>query len=213
MCSYVNFTQKREFTYVLSGLRAFLERLAFQLPCKQRFLSCMAFLQSSSQLFHITYFFICIGTLLRALYPSSERESKFLRRLFTSSIKREIISTLQSCSDDKEMYKKVGHTCEVVVLLTKPIAFFTFSLQSPLSDLKVPINERSAVKRSARDDGKVGRGESLLFPLSFSHHPLRTRCRNSLPRSFRDRLQIIRDDWGRVSSRVARIVSHGRGLF
>ena len=175
----------------------------------------MAFLQSSSQLFHITYFFICIGTLLRALYPSSERESKFLRRLFTSSIKREIISTLQSCSDDKEMYKKVWHTCKVVVLLTKPVAFFTFSLPSPspLSDLKVPINERSAVKRSARDDGKVERGESLLFPLSSSHHPLRTRCRNSLPRSFRDRLQMIRDDWGRVSSRVARIVGHGCGLF
>ena len=155
----------------------------------------MAFLQSSSQLFHITYFFICIGTLLRALYPSSERESKFLRRLFRSSIKREI---------------RHFH-----LLLTKPVAFLTFSLPSPspLSDLKVPINERSAVKRSARDDGKVERGESLLFPLSSSHHPLRTRCRNSLPRSFRDRLQMIRDDWGRVSSRVARIVSHGRGLF
>ena len=61
------------------------------------------------------------------------------------------------------MYKKVGHTCEVVVLLTKPIAFFTFSLPSPSSDLKVPINERSAVKRSARDDGKVGSGDSVSY--------------------------------------------------
>ena len=42
-------------------------------------------------------------------------------------------------------------------------------LQSSLS-LKININERSA-----RDDGKKERGESLPFPLSASHHPLRTR--------------------------------------
>ena len=63
-------------------------------------------------------------------------------------------------------------------------------LQSSLS-LKININERSA-----RDGEKKERGESLPFPLSASHHPLRTRCRHSLSRPFRDRLQIIRDDWG-----------------
>ena len=65
-------------------------------------------------------------------------------------------------------------------------------LQSSLT-LKININERSA-----RDDGKKERGESLPFPLSASHHPLCTRCRHSLSRPFRDRLQIIRDDWGWV---------------
>ena len=37
------------------------------------------------------------------------------------------------------MYKKVRCTCEVVVLLIKPIAFLTFSLSSASLDLKVPI--------------------------------------------------------------------------
>ena len=76
-----------------------------------------------------------------------------------------------------------------------PYGHFFWSLtrlQSSLS-LKININERSA-----RDDGKKERGESLPFSLSASHHPLRTRCRHSLSRPFRDRLQIIRDDWGWV---------------
>ena len=115
----------------------------------------------------------------------------------------------------KKCPKRCDTRAKLLFCLQNLLLFLTFSLPSPspLSDLKVPINERSAVKRSARYDGKVEKGESLLFPLSSSHHPLRTRCRNSLPRSFRDRLQMIRDDWGRVSSRVARIVSHGRGLY
>ena len=37
------------------------------------------------------------------------------------------------------MYKKVLCTCEVVVLLIKPIVFLTFSLSSGSLDLKVPI--------------------------------------------------------------------------
>ena len=37
------------------------------------------------------------------------------------------------------MYKKVWCTCEVVVLLIKPIVFLTFSLSSASLDLKVPI--------------------------------------------------------------------------
>ena len=36
------------------------------------------------------------------------------------------------------MYKKVSERVQVVVLLIKTIAFMTFSLPSPSSDLKVP---------------------------------------------------------------------------
>ena len=37
------------------------------------------------------------------------------------------------------MYKKACCTCEVVVLLIKPIVFLTLSLPSASLDLKVPI--------------------------------------------------------------------------
>ena len=37
------------------------------------------------------------------------------------------------------MYKKAWCTCEIVVLLIKPIVFLTFSLPSASLDLKVPI--------------------------------------------------------------------------
>ena len=37
------------------------------------------------------------------------------------------------------MYKKAWCTCNVVVLLIKPIVFLTFSLLSASLDLKVPI--------------------------------------------------------------------------
>ena len=43
------------------------------------------------------------------------------------------------------MYKKVLCTCEVVVLLIKPIVFLTFSLSSASLDLKVP-NVKSPVR-------------------------------------------------------------------
>ena len=49
------------------------------------------------------------------------------------------ILTSQSCSDGKEMYNKAWCTCKIVVLVIKPIAFLTFSLPKPSSDLKVPI--------------------------------------------------------------------------
>ena len=39
------------------------------------------------------------------------------------------------------MNKKVCWTCEFVVLLIKPIVFFTFSLSSASLDLKVPIGD------------------------------------------------------------------------
>ena len=37
-----------------------------------------------------------------------------------------------------EMYKKATCMCKIVVLVIKPLAFFTFSLPSPSLDLKVP---------------------------------------------------------------------------
>ena len=50
----------------------------------------------------------------------------------------------------------------------------------------------------------MGRRKEESIPHLPSHRPLRTRYRNSHRRPFRDRLQ----DWVRVSSRVAGIVSH-----
>ena len=54
-----------------------------------------------------------------------ERERKICRRLFTSSIKREMrhFHAVVVHSDGKEMHKKVCCTCRDVVLLIKPIAF------------------------------------------------------------------------------------------
>ena len=48
------------------------------------------------------------------------------------------------------MYKKVRCTCEVVVLLIKPIVFFTFSLLSASLDLKVPIILTNVVEKPPR---------------------------------------------------------------
>ena len=66
---------------------------------------------------------------------------------------------------------------------------------------------REARSREAR--GMMGRRKEESLPLLPSHRPLRARYRNSPRRPFRDLLQ----DCVRVSGRVTRIVSHGRGLF
>ena len=61
---------------------------------ERRLKSEFAFFQSISQLFPPTYFVKCRRTLLElnswAPYPNTVREIKFVRCLFTSSIKREI---------------------------------------------------------------------------------------------------------------------------
>ena len=83
-------------------------------------------------------------------YSSSEREIKFRRCLFMSSIKREIRHfQLWSCKKGKKMYKKVWCTCKVVVLLIKPIVFLMFSLLSASLDLKVPNKATDAYKNAA----------------------------------------------------------------
>ena len=76
---------------------------------------------------------------------SSEKQTKFCRCLFTSSIKREI-RHFHVVVEQKREWKvqKVWCTCEVVVLLIKPIVFMTFSLSSPSLDLKVPNAESTS---------------------------------------------------------------------
>ena len=49
------------------------------------------------------------------------------------------IFTSHSCSDGKEMYKRVWCMCKVVVLLIKPVAFLSFLFPLPLSLLKLPF--------------------------------------------------------------------------
>ena len=49
------------------------------------------------------------------------------------------IFTSHLCSDGKEMYKRVGCMCKVVVLLIKPVAFLSFLFPLPLSLLKLPF--------------------------------------------------------------------------
>ena len=49
------------------------------------------------------------------------------------------IFTSHLCSDGKEMYKRVGCMCKVVVLLIKPVAFLSFLFPLPLSFLKLPF--------------------------------------------------------------------------
>ena len=49
------------------------------------------------------------------------------------------IFTSRSCSDGKEMYKRVICMCKVVVMLIKPVAFLSFLFPLPLSLLKLPF--------------------------------------------------------------------------
>ena len=88
----------------------------------------------------------CKQTLLRlnskGPYPSSEREIKFRRCLFTFSIKRKIrhLHVVVVLKQQKNV-QKVWCTCKVVVLLIKPflLLFFFYVLVVVVSlDLKVP---------------------------------------------------------------------------
>ena len=95
------------------------------------------------RLLQLIYFVKCKRVLFEPNsyepYSSSERERKFCRRLFTSSIKSEIRHFPSwLCSGCKEMYKKAWCTCRVVVFTIQPIAFLSFSLSSPSWHLKVP---------------------------------------------------------------------------
>ena len=121
-----------------------LETLRFNetTATKTSFKRGFAFFQSLSRLFRFpaTYFVKQRQTLLkvnyRGPYRSAEREIKFRRCVFTSSIKHEIrhFHVVIVCSDSKEMYKKVWCTCEVVVFLIKLVAFLRMLLGSFSND-------------------------------------------------------------------------------
>ena len=105
---------------------------------KHRWKSEFAFFQSSSRLLQVTNFFKCKANHPKVEFLRTIAKRKFRRRLRTSSVQREIRHfRVVTCIDGKEMYKKAWCTCEIVVLLIKPIAFVEFP--SPSSDLKVPI--------------------------------------------------------------------------
>ena len=75
-------------------------------------------------------------------YPSSERGRKFRRRLCTSSVQREIrpVSRRSRAVTAKKCTKKRDARAKLLLWLLNLFAFVTFSLPSPSSYLKVPIN-------------------------------------------------------------------------
>ena len=111
-----------------------------QQNCRRK--SEFAFFQSSLRLLQVTNFVKCRWTLLKLNsdepYPTSERERKFHRRLCTSPVKREIrhFHVVVVQSGQRKVQKSV--MCKLVDLVIKPIAFLTFLLPSPSSDLKNP---------------------------------------------------------------------------
>ena len=108
--------------------------------------------------------------------------------MFTSSIKREMrhfhVVVVQKLERNVQ---KVWCTCEVVVLLIKPIFSLTFSFLSASLDLKVPINDQVSVSWlaqlfSALHQYRRGRGLNPGKPESFQaffSHKLRLYLRGS----------------------------------
>ena len=132
---------------------------------ERRLNSEFAFFQSLQRLFLPTYFVKCRRTLLKLNfkwpYSSSEREIKFRRCLFTSSLKREIrhfhVEVVQE--NRKEMYKKAWSTCKAVVLLIKPFAFWRsrcrprrWVLKSQLFRGKIKDSYPVEKRRTLRED-------------------------------------------------------------
>ena len=71
------------------------------------------------------------------------------------------------------MYKKVSCTCEIAVLLIKPIVFLTFSLSSASLDLKVPIGRTlvGTAKRWTLNRSLISHSFLQLFQ-DFKYWPL-----------------------------------------
>jgi len=68
------------------------------------------------------------------------------------------------------------------------------------------------VEHALRGNGKEGKGETMSLPVPSILPNVRfAKMRNSLPRPFYDRLQMIRDDWGRVSSQSSHRLTHTLG--
>ena len=68
------------------------------------------------------------------------------------------------------MYKKAICTCEVVVLLIKPIVFFTLSLPSASLDLKLPIVavNKLSILGCCEKSRASGTGKKTRFCRSFA---------------------------------------------
>ena len=62
------------------------------------------------------------------------------------------------------MNKKVCCTCEVVVLLIKPIVFLTFSLSSASLDLKVPIVFLEQLQDGCHSTKRIHHGFEHIHP-------------------------------------------------
>ena len=120
-------------------------------------LSEFAFFQYLSQLFLTTYFVKCRRTLLElnslGPYPSTEREIKFGRCMFTSSLKREAFSRRSCAKTGKEIcVQSCCSAYKIYCFLFVCLLFFflTFSLPSASLDLKVPndstVNNNSPIQ-------------------------------------------------------------------
>ena len=70
------------------------------------------------------------------MYRRSGKEKESQCLVFTSSKKREIF-TSSLCSDGKKNVQK-QHDAKLLLCLSEPISFLTFSLTSPSSFLKLP---------------------------------------------------------------------------
>ena len=85
------------------------------------------------------------GLILKDCIAVQEKKKKVLVFCWRSpqNVNLARIFTSQSCSDSKEMYKKVGCTCKVVFCQSKPISIaflpLSLSLLSPSPLLKLPI--------------------------------------------------------------------------
>ena len=107
-------------------------------------------------------------------YPSSEREIKFRRYLFTFSIKHEITHFhVVVVQKRQEKCKNVWCRCKIVVLLIKVIVFFDVLVAVALLDLKVPYKywERAGqilaflfpvISNSPKSSRKLSRPNSLI---------------------------------------------------
>ena len=98
---------------------------------KRHIKSGLALLQTLSHLFQLVQLAKCWQILLeqnsKRLYQSSGKEKEIKVNILYSRPRKNVklrTFTLWSCSDGKEMYKKEWCTCKVVVLPSKPTAFF-----------------------------------------------------------------------------------------
>ena len=119
-------------------------------PRKSPLKSELAFFQSLSWLFQLTYFAKCKRTLLelnsQQPYPSSESERKFGHRSFTSSTKREIRyfhAVVLQWRQRNVQDRVINASEESLLCLFNPLPFWTFTLPSPSPSppchLKLPI--------------------------------------------------------------------------